>query len=169
MKKLIAIMAVVVMALGVSVANAADDSKIAVVNVGKILHSSAKVKKATDQLKSEFSSRQKKIKAMQGDLQTELDKMKKDASVMSTSDRKKLEDKITTDRQNLIQQISAFQKDLNAAQQKAMKQVFDQLNGVISSVAKKGGYNMVLDKQFVIYSTSTYDITDEVQTAFSKS
>ena len=47
-----------------------------------------------------------------------------------------------------------------------MKNVLAQLNDVISSIAKKQGYTMVLDAQAVIFAGEGADITKQVSKEF---
>lgn len=148
-------------------ANSAATSNVAVVNVADILHSSQQVADATQKIKDKFAPQQKKIQDAQAKLQDEMAKFDKDGAVMSDADKKKMEDQITSERQNVVKEIAAFQKSLTDAQTKTMKAIFDQLNGVIGTVAKKDGYNMVIDSQFVVYNDEANNITDEVQKAFS--
>ena len=85
---------------------------------------------------------------------------------MSQKDKDAMQKKINTDQANLSQEATSFQQDLGKEQNKVMKGVLAQLNDIISSIAKKNSYSLVLDSQAVIYSSDSVDITKQVSKEF---
>ncbi|MEO8400673.1 MAG: OmpH family outer membrane protein [Gammaproteobacteria bacterium] len=141
---------------------------IAVVNVQQIFQQSPKIADLNKKLQGEFKGRQEKLIAAQKSLQEELDKFKREAPTMGQKDKDAMQKKIVDDQANLSKDAAAFQQDLNKEQNKIMKGVLAQLNDIISGIAKKNSYTLVLDSQAVVYATDSADITKQVAGAFDK-
>ena len=143
-------------------------SNIAVVNVQQVFQQSPKIAELNKKLQSQFKGRQDKLVTAQKNLQDELDKFKKDSGTMNQKDKDALQKKIVDDQSTLAKDASSFQQDLAKEQGKIMKSVLGQLNEIISGIAKKNGYNLVLDSQAVIYAADSSDITKQVSQEFDK-
>lgn len=154
---------------GASVCQAADASqmKVAVVNVQSVLQQSPRVVELSKKLEGQFKERQAKIGEEQKSLQDELDKFKKESPTMSQKDRDSMQKKIASDRSDLVKQVVAYQNDLQKEQNKIMQGILGDLNGIVSTIAKNQGYNLVLDSQAVIFATDGNDITKDVAKQFN--
>lgn len=141
---------------------------IAVVNVQQVFQQSPKIAELNKKLQAQFKPRQDKLVAAQKSLQDELDRFKKESPTMSQKDKDALQKKIVDDQSALAKEASAFQQDLSKEQSKIMKSVLADLNDIISGLAKKSNFNMVLDSQAVIYANDAADITKQVSKEFDK-
>jgi outer membrane protein len=118
-------------------------------------------------LQNKFKGRQDKLVAAQKSLQDEMDKYKKEEPTLSKDQQDKTSAKIADEQKTLSKDASDFQQDLSKEQNKMMKNVLTQLNDIISSLAKKNNYSLVLDAQAVIYvGTGSTDITKQVSKEF---
>jgi len=172
MKKVLALASSILLVSGSS-AFAADAvpaaaPNIAVVNVQQVFQQSPRITDLNKKLQDQFKARQEKLVAAQKTLQGELDRFKKEAPTMSQKNKDTLQKKIVDDQSNLAKEASAFQQDLAKEQGKIMKSVLGQLNDIISSIAKKNGYSLVLDSQAVIYANDSTDLTKQVSKEFDK-
>ncbi|MDR3477798.1 MAG: OmpH family outer membrane protein [Gammaproteobacteria bacterium] len=178
MKKVLAILSSILLLAGAN-AFAADATatpaastpaltKIAVVNVQQVLMQSSKVAKVNTKLQDQFKPRQEKLTAQQKTLQDEVDKYSKESPTMSQKDRDATEKKIGDEKAAFLKDAGAFQKEVNAEQNKAMQSILGQLSGVISGMAKKENYTLVLDSQAVVYASDATDITKQVAKEFNK-
>jgi len=173
MKKVLALISSILL-IGGTQAYAADATKvgdlgnIAVVNVQQVLQQSPKIADINKKLQDQFKTRQQKLLADQKALQDEMDKFKQESPTMNQKDKDMMQKKIADDQSTLVKQVTAFQQDLNKEQNKQMQTVLGQLNGIISGLAKKNGYNLVLDSQAVIYAKDSSDITKDVAKEFDK-
>ena len=138
------------------------------VNVQQVLMKSSKVSKVNTQLQDQFKARQDKLAAQQKSLQDQVDKVTKESATMSKKDKDAAEKKIADEKANFLKDASAFQKEVSTEQNKAMQTILGQLNGIISSMAKKDGYTLVLDSQAVVYANDATDITADVAKEFNK-
>lgn len=141
---------------------------IAVVNVQQVFQQSPKIAELSKKLQSQFKPRQEKLVVSQKNLQDELDKFKKESPTMTQKDKDNMQKKIVDDQSTLAKDASSFQQEFAKEQSKIMKTVLSQLNEIISGIAKRNSYSMVLDSQAVIYTNDTSDITKQVSKEFDK-
>ena len=173
-RKIIALVGSVVLgALPVLPAFAADAAtspslKIAVVNVQQILQQSTRVSDLSKKLEDQFKPRQQKLNDEQKSLQDEVDKMKKDSATMAQKEKDSTQKKVEADRAALVKQVVAYQQDLNKEQNQIMQGLLADLNGIVSGIAKKSNFNLVLDAQAVVYAPDSTDITKQVSDQFNK-
>lgn len=148
-------------------AGTAPQMKVAVVNVQQVLQQSPRVAELSKKLEAQFKARQTKINDEQKALQDELDKFKKDSPTMAQKDRDAMQKKIGNDRSVLVKEVVAYQQDLQKEQNKIMQGILNDLNSIVSTIAKAQGYSLVLDSQAVIYATDGNDITKDVAKQFN--
>jgi outer membrane protein len=140
----------------------AESATIGVVNIQKIMQSAPEVKVVREKLEKEFKPRQENLMGMEQSLKADMDKLKRDASIMSKSQKSTLEQKIMQSKRNLERKGQDYQQDLNMAQNQSMEKVFVKVRKAIDSVAKEKGYDIVLQSDSVPYNSSKVDITDSV-------
>ena len=140
----------------------ADNFKIGFVNLETIMQEAPQVKAIDAQLKKEFAPRDAKIKAAEKAMQSHVQVLKRNASVMSAKEKSTAQEKLVKESQDLQSQQAQFEQDLQAAQAKAMKKLFVKISSVANSVAKSDGYDVVLQKTAAIYYKPSLDITDQV-------
>lgn len=158
------------LATGMNVSYAADNAqlKIATVNVQQVLQQSPRVAELSKKLENEFKNRQTKIADEQKALQDKLEKFKKDSPTMSKATKDATEKNISTERSDLVAKVVAYQQDLQKEQNKAMQNILNDLNGVVSGIAKNQNIGLVLDSQAVIYTAGdSKDITKDVLKQFN--
>lgn len=169
MKKVLAVVSSVLLAGSVQAYAAPTTTPvIAVVNVQQIFQQSPKIADLNKKLQTEFKGRQEKLIASQKSLQEELDSFKKDSPTMSKADKDAKQKKIVDDQNNLSKDANEFQQDLSKEQNRMMKGVLSDLNRIISTIAKKNNYTLVLDSQAVVYAADSADITKDVASDFDK-
>ena len=167
-KKVSILASALLLTAGMNVAVAATAApKVAIVNVQQVLQQSPRVTALSKKLEDQFKIRQTKLNDDQQGLQTELDKFKKESPTMSQKARDAMEKKITADRTDLVKRVVAYQQDLQKEQNKVMQGILADLNGVVSNIAKKDSFALVLDSQAVVFSADGVDITKDVASKFN--
>jgi outer membrane protein len=141
--------------------------KVAIVNVQQVLQQSPRVQDLSKKLESQFKPRQTKINDEQKALQDSVDKFKKESPTMSQKDRTAQEKSISDTRANLVKEVVAYQQDLQKEQNKIMQGILNDLNSIVSSIAKSQSYTLVFDSQAVIYAADGTDITKDVAKQFN--
>ncbi len=167
MKRVLALVSSILL-VGATQVYAADAAKLAVVNVQQVLQQSPRIADINKKLQDQFKARQQKLLGQQKTLQDEMDKFKTDSATMSQKDKDSTQKKLSDEQADLVKQVTAFQQDLNKEQNKQMQTVLGQLNEIISGIAKKNDYSLVLDSQAVIYAKDSSDITKDVAKQFDK-
>lgn len=170
-KKLSLIAAVVTLCFGAGLVHAQPTdqalSRMAVVNVQQVLQQSPRVAELSKKLEGDFKPRQTKINDQQKALQAQIDKFEKESPTMSQTDKDSAQKRIASQRQDLVKQVVALQQDFQKEQSRVMQSILGDVNGIVSSIAKKNNYTIVFDSSAVIYSSTNNDITKDVASQFN--
>lgn len=160
MKKLLCA-AGVTLALAMSTGAYAD--KIAVVNVGEIFQNMPAREIVAKQLESEFKSRATELQNLEKDLQSHVDKLRRDAATMKQSERKKQEKELMTKRDQFAEKAQKFEEDNRRRQIEERNKILSRIQDSIKSVAVKEDYDVVIDANAVAYAKDSINITSQVQ------
>lgn len=136
-------------------------SKIAYVEVGKVLQESPQVKAVKEKIRKEFSKRDDQLVSEQKKLRKLKEKLQRDASIMSEAEGKRLERDIIARTRKLKNAQSEFQEDLALRQNEELGKLRKVIAEVIVKVAKKGGYDLVLESG-VVWANDKVNITKQV-------
>ena len=146
----------------------AEGLKLAVVDMQSVLQKAPQIAKINDTLTKQFKGRQDSILQLQNQLKDETNNLEKNAAVMTTEDRNKLEKKVMTDRNNERTMIASFQKDLSKQQSESLHGFSQQLEGVMKKLAAQSGYDLVIQKGSTLYAKNDLDITQQVLDALKR-
>lgn len=164
MKRFSGILAAFVFSL-VSMGALAQDTKIGVVDLQKIMQTAPQMKAIQANLEKEFKPRRDKLVSQEQSLKSEMEKFKRESAVMSQKQRKDMEKKIIGQQRNFEQEGQRYQQELSAAHNKAMESFYKKVRQAIASVAKSSQYHLVLQKDAAPFSTEKLDVTDQVMKA----
>lgn len=139
----------------------AQDMKIGVVNLPRLLSESPQAQRARSNMEEQFSSRKEELEAKREDLQDDVDRLKRDGAVMSQEAREKLEDSIRDQQRRLQMLQSEYQDDVQRAEQKEMEALRNDIRGVIEDVADDGNYDLIVG-QGILYASDRVDITQKI-------
>ncbi|MGK2946662.1 MAG: molecular chaperone Skp [Candidatus Malihini olakiniferum] len=148
-------------ALAASVSVYAAD-KIAIVNVSSIFQQFPQRETVAQQLENEFKSRSSELQKIEGDLQTKMQKLRRDGSTMKASDRSKAEDDLMAQREQFSNKAQAFEQDNSRRQVEERNKILSCIQDAIKNVASKDGYDIVIDANAVAYVGNAKDITADV-------
>ncbi len=145
-----------------STAVCADNSKIGVVDLQKIMQTSDDVKTIQTTLEEQFKPRRDKIIGMEAEIKKDMETFKRDSAVLSQTKRKELEQKIMTAQQTLEQQGQQYQQELSAAHNEAMEKFYNKIRTAIAKVASAEKYDIVFQKDAAPFSLEKLDVTEKV-------
>lgn len=166
MLKRILLVCAVTMGVVFSAASMAESSAaIGVVDMDGIFKDSPQAKAISDSLKKQFAGRQSDLEKMQKDYEADVSKLTKNKSVMSDSDTKDLQDKISSEQGELRQAQAKFQQEVYTARNKQVTAFYAKVKTVVATIAAKDKLNVVLPKTTVLYSEDSMDITKDVLAA----
>ncbi len=139
----------------------AAGTKVAFVQVAKVLQASPQVKAIKERIRKEFAKRDDQLVAEQKKLKKLKEKLARDAAIMSESEKKRLERDIIARTRKLKNAQSEFQEDLSLRQNEELAKLRKVITEVVIKVAKQGGFDMVLESG-VVWANDKVNITDQV-------
>lgn len=146
----------------------AQEMKIAVVDVEKILNESAAGKSIQSQLKKRRETFQKEFKAKEDQLMQAEKKLVQQKSDLNAEDfakkRKEFEGKLLETRNLFQKRRSSLDKGLG----KALTDLRKNIIKVTAEVADEGKYQIVLTRDSVVIVEKNIDITDKVLSRLNK-
>ena len=138
----------------------ADDYKIGVLHVERLLQQSKEAKAAHDRIEQEFKGRDADIARKEQDVQATAAQLAKDRATLSVGDvasRERALELRTRDVERLRQQ---FAEDLRARQFEELDKLKVRLDAVLTQYAKDNHFDLIL--QDALYVGRSVDITDDV-------
>jgi outer membrane protein len=149
-------------------ANAAyADLKIGFVNIPAVLEKAPQAEKAKKRLEAKFSPRDKQLVSQQKEIQTLEERMTRDSSVMSDSERSNLERDILTKKRDAKRSQQEFSEDFNASRNEELGKLQRRIVEAIREIAKDQNFDLLLTDG-VIYASDKIDVTAQVQQKLSK-
>ncbi len=151
--------------LGIALAASAGvqaAEKIAIVNVTDIFQKSPQRDAVSKKLEGEFKSRASELQNLEKDLQSKMQQLQRDGRTMKDADRTKLEKDIITKRDSFASKAKSFEEDNRRRQMEERGKILKNIQSAVSDVAKKNGYDLVIDANAVAYAGSVTDITSDV-------
>ena len=164
----VASLALGLMAAGLS-AQASAETKIAVINVPRIMQEIPQGKAVEAKLKSEFSSRISEMQRLETEGQNLAAKLKKDEAFMAADERTKLQRRLAELQADFNLKGQALQEDQRRRFNEEQKKVLNKVQDAIVSIAKAQGYDLVLNGQSVVFGAEKLDISAQVIQQVSKS
>jgi outer membrane protein len=140
----------------------ADPVKIGVVDLQKILETSNFGKAAQNELKVQRDKMQADMKQRGSEIQEIESRMQREAMVMSkeTREEKEREHRIKVSDFQALQR--KYQGDLQEIERKLMGRLQTEITSLVSDIAKKDGYLLVISNIGVIYSLPSTDLTERL-------
>jgi outer membrane protein len=142
------------------------DLKIGFVNIPAVLEKAPQAEKAKKRLEQRFSPRDKQLVTQQKEIQSMEEKLTKDASVMSESEKANLEKDILNKKRDAKRSQQEFSEDFNASRNEELGKLQRRIVEAVREIAKKENYDLLLTDG-VIYAEPTLDITAQVQQKLS--
>ncbi len=161
MKRVLGVLVALFFTLGSAVA-VADGTKIGVVDLQKIMQTSTQMKSIQEKLEKEFKPRRDKLVAMEDGLKKDMEKLKRDSSVLSASQRKDLEKKIVATQQQFEREGQQYQQELSTAHNESMEEFYTKIRAAIAKVAEGEKFDVVLQKDAAPFSSDKLDVTSKV-------
>ncbi|WP_411728568.1 OmpH family outer membrane protein [Methyloglobulus sp.] len=142
------------------------DLKIGVVNIPAVLEKAPQAEKAKKRLEQEFKPRDNQLVAQQKEIQGMDEKLNKNSSVMSDSERNRLENDIQNKRRDAKRSQQEFSEDFNARRNDELGKLQRRIVEAIRAIAKDQEFDLILTDG-VIYSSPQMDITSQLQQKLS--
>ncbi len=141
----------------------AAGSKIAVVNMQKIIAMSKQGKKANAVLHSLVVKYKAKLSALKQKITSLHNDLKQNSSIMSSSEKLKKTKEFETDITNFSSEEKHIQGVISEKRYNLLKGIFEKAKVIIQSIAKQKGYILIINRpNIVVYRVNSIDITNQV-------
>jgi outer membrane protein len=144
----------------------AQDLKIGVVNVPRMIEESPQAKSVMEALQDEFAPRQRTLVGLQKDLREKEERLQRDGQVLGESERGNLERAIRDERRDLARKQNEYLEDLNLRRNEVLGGLQRQLLQEVQAFARAAAYDLVVAD--VLFASSAVDITPEVLKALAE-
>ncbi len=145
----------------------AQELKVGVVDIARVLEGSPQAQAAQKTLETEFGPREKELLATRKKLRQKEERMTRDASIMSESERARLERDVLALRRDLKHQEEAMRDDLNLRRNELLANLQRQVIDSIRAYAKEQKLDLLL-AEGVLYANEKLDVTDQILDRLSK-
>ncbi|MFA5983205.1 MAG: OmpH family outer membrane protein [Methylococcaceae bacterium] len=143
------------------------DLKIGFVNIPAVLEKAPQAEKAKKRLEQEFSPRDKQLVSQQKEIQSMEEKLSRDASVMSDSERSNLEKDVLNKKRDAKRAQQEFSEDFNVRRNDELGKLQRRIIEAVRGIAKDQNFDLLLTDG-VIYASEQIDVTAQVQEKLSK-
>jgi outer membrane protein len=141
----------------------AADLKIGFVNVARLLEKAPQAERAKKELEREFSPRDKKLVAEQKEIKSLEEKLTKDSSILSESERDKIDKDILNRKREAKRAQDEFREDFNLRRNEELTQLQKEIFEAIQTLAKEESFDLLLTDG-VVYAAEGIDVTSKVET-----
>ena len=171
MKKLLSQVNVATLALVIACAFGASDAvaqdlKIGVVNVPRMIEESPQAKAVMEALQDEFAPRQRTLVSLQKTLREKEERLQRDGAVMGEAERGNLEREIRDERRDMARKQNEYLEDLNLRRNEVLGGLQRELLQEVQAYAREAAYDLVVAD--VLFASSAVDITPAVLKALSE-
>ena len=138
------------------------DTRIAVVDFQHAVIATEDGMRAQETLRKRFDKRQQELDAKQAELARINDEIEKQARVLS---REAVQRRVEDWQKQMVKLQTVYleyQKELQKMQGELMGPIIQKMREVITRLAKKNGYELIVDKQAALYARNDLDLTDMV-------
>jgi outer membrane protein len=144
-----------------AMAPAAAETKIGVVDYGRLMEESPQAKAALDAIRAEFAPKQRDLQNLQVALKAKEDKLQKDGATMSADQRAAAEKDLRDNAREFGRRQQELQDDFNARRNEEMSRLQRTLIEEVRAYAKSQNFDLVL-ADGVIYANQSIDMTSGV-------
>lgn len=149
---------------------AAAQSRIAYVDVQKVLVRSVAGVAARDQLEREKATMQKEVDARKAEIDRLRDELEKKGLVLSAEAKREKEETFQRRVRDLRRLTEDYQKELERKEQALTQRILQEVTAVVERVGKERGHLLILEKRgaAVIYGGAEADLTEEIIKAYDQ-
>ncbi|PSW12622.1 molecular chaperone [Photobacterium sanctipauli] len=118
-----------------------------------------------EKLRGEFKDRIDELRGIESRMKTKVDKMKRDGELMSSSERTKLQREMQSLESDYKLKAQALQEDQRRRGAEEEQKLVQKIRQAIQDVAKREGYDMVIDANAVLHANPQDDLSSKVISA----
>ena len=135
-------------------------TKLGYVKVDEVIRKANIAKQAEDRLKKEFAPRDNELKKMGAELKNLVGKFDKEQSVMTNSDKQKVQREISNLEKEIQRKQRQAREDLTQRKNEELAAVVEKARAVIKKIAVEEKFDLILENS--VYASPNVDITQKV-------
>ena len=135
-------------------------TKLGYVKVDEVIRKVNIAKQAEDRLKKEFAPRDNELKKMGAKLKNLANKFDKEQSVMTNSDKQKVQREINNLEKEIQRKQRQAREDLTQRKNEELAAVVEKARAVIKKIAIEEKFDLILENS--VYASPKIDITQKV-------
>ncbi|NND44755.1 MAG: OmpH family outer membrane protein [Xanthomonadales bacterium] len=139
----------------------AADINIGVVSYQRLMVDAPQARSLQQALEAEFAPRQRSLKDKETELQGNVEKLRRDAAVMSDSERRDAERDLRDQQMNLLREREELAEDFSVKRNAALAELQRSLVEEVQSYARGQGYDLIIGEG-VVFASESIDVTAEV-------
>ena len=143
-------------------------TRIAFVDIQRVLARSSAGVAAREQLEKEKATMQKQVDAQRVELERLREEIEKKGQLLSADARRDKQEQLERKVRDARRLVDDLQGTLQKKEEALLAKVLQDVSGLIQKVGKDRGYSMVLERQrsSILYASPDSDLTDEVIRAY---
>lgn len=151
-------------------AAAASATRVAYVDVQRVLARSAAGVAAREQLEREKATMQREMDGKRQELEKLREEIEKKGALMTVDARRDKQDQFDRKRRDAARLADDFQKELEKREQGLLQKVLQDVSGVVERVGKQRGFQLIVERRgaTVLYAAPEADLTDEIIRVFDQ-
>ncbi len=138
----------------------AQDIRIGVVNVERLIRDSNSTKAAQTKLEAEFSKREKELADLGTQLKTATEKFERELPTLAESQRVSRQRQLVEQDREFQRRQREFQEDLGSRKNEEYQQALERAYKALKQVAESEKFDLVIEE--TAYASPKFDITDRV-------
>ena len=135
-------------------------TKLGYVKVDEVIRKANIAKQAEDRLKKEFAPRDNELKKMGAELKNLAGKFDKEQSVMTNSDKQKVQREISNLEKEIQRKQRQAREDLTQRKNEELAAVVEKARAVIKKIAVEEKFDLIIENS--VYASPNIDITQKV-------
>ncbi|MFN3237051.1 MAG: OmpH family outer membrane protein [Pseudomonadales bacterium] len=140
----------------------AAEIKVAIVDVQGAILQSEEAKRLLQQIQDEFKDEEEEIVKIQSEAAAMLERLQKDAEVMSDAEKRRLQQQIESKNNDFVFFRQKLQRQVEDRQQELFAGVNGKVQKAIEELVKSEDYDLILPRQAALYVNPVYNITRKV-------
>ena len=158
-QRILATLAILMLALAIP---AFAEVKIAVVDVQSAILNSEEAKRLLRQIQDEFKSEEEEIRNIQSEAAVVLERLRKDAEVMSEAEKRRLQQDIESKNNDFVYLRQKLKRRIEERQKELFAGIDARVQKSIEDIVLQDDYDLILPRQAALYVGDLYNITRKV-------
>ncbi|NVJ48791.1 MAG: OmpH family outer membrane protein [Gammaproteobacteria bacterium] len=153
---------VLIALLVTTIAGANAANKIGVVDIQYVLTRAPQYVAINEKLKGEFKERSEELRSLAEKGQSIQENAQKNEATMSEQERQQISRQLQELQAQITFKEKTFKEDYNRRSQEERRTLFGLVSQQVEAVAKEGQYDLILNREALLYVSDASNISDKV-------